>query len=146
MCPSSAVAMLVCLSMNFLRSCSSGKDATALTNFCVFEAMSPSSSPSDVWAFTSAMAFLYAASSFSTSSATLGNCASSFAVQKGSLSCRVQNIDDVSLISRMKIKRNSKLTSKSYDFLPAAASKALLPCVMSTRLSLMPRTSWTSGA
>ena len=75
MWPKRAVAMLVCLSMNFLRSCSSGRLATALTSFCVFVAMSASEdgSPSDVCALTSAIAFLYAASCASTSSATFGN-------------------------------------------------------------------------
>ena len=44
-CDSSAVAMLVCLSMIFFRSCSSGRDATALTRFCVLAPTSASSAP-----------------------------------------------------------------------------------------------------
>mmetsp|Transcript_1308 Transcript_1308/g.5231 ORF Transcript_1308/g.5231 Transcript_1308/m.5231 type:complete len:302 (+) Transcript_1308:761-1666(+) len=81
--PSSAVAMLVCLSITRLRSVSSGSELSALVR-CAVALPSPPPSPPPSARFTAATSALYLESAASTSSATLGNGLASLAVQNAS--------------------------------------------------------------
>mmetsp|Transcript_17079 Transcript_17079/g.52936 ORF Transcript_17079/g.52936 Transcript_17079/m.52936 type:complete len:239 (-) Transcript_17079:602-1318(-) len=124
MAPSSAVAMLVCLSITRLRSCSSGSELSALVR-CVVADLPDTSVGSDSDLFTAATSALYLPSAASTSSATLGKGLASLATQKASC------------------------VSSWYDFfpcLPPACPCASPPSAASvTLLRLSPSKSCTSG-